>query len=81
MNWKTWLKGLAAVAIGGAATGASHAVSNGQVNAGTAVTAGVGALATVLAYMIQSPLMLGGAGTQQSSAPQSGDSSKSTGAN
>lgn len=56
MNWKTWLKGLAAVAIGGAATGAVHAVGNGQVNANTAMTAGVGALVTVLAYLIQSPL-------------------------
>ena len=57
MNWKTYLKTLAAVAIGGAASGAAHAIGNGQVNANTAVTAGIGALSTVLAYLMQSPLV------------------------
>jgi hypothetical protein len=72
MNWKAWLKGLAAVAIGGAATGAAHAVGDGQVNGNTAITAGIGALATVLAYMMQSPLVMGAAGTAQTGAAQPG---------
>ena len=57
MDWKTWLKSLAAVAIGGAASGAAQAVqSGGTVNKSTAVTAGIGALSTVLAYLMRSPL-------------------------
>ncbi|MGD0498857.1 MAG: hypothetical protein ABSC23_10530 [Bryobacteraceae bacterium] len=56
MDWTTWLKSLAAVAIGGAATGAASAMGSGQINRNAAVTAGIGALATVLAYLMQSPL-------------------------
>ena len=57
MNWKVWLKGLAAAAIGGAASGATQALStNGTVNAGTGMTAAAGALVTVLAYLAKSPL-------------------------
>jgi hypothetical protein len=57
MNWELWLKGLAAAAIGGAATGATQALSaNGAVGQSTAVTAAAGALATVLAYLMKSPL-------------------------
>ncbi len=58
MNWKVWLRGLAAAAIGGAATGATHALSNngGAVNSGTALTSAAGALVTVLAYLVKSPL-------------------------
>jgi hypothetical protein len=56
MNWKSWLKGLTAVAIGGAVTGVADAAGKGQVNRGTAVMAGVGALTTVVAYLLQSPL-------------------------
>jgi len=57
MNWELWLKGLAAAAIGGAATGATHALSaNGAVDQSTAMTAAAGALATVLAYLMKSPL-------------------------
>jgi hypothetical protein len=57
MNWELWLKGLAAAAIGGAATGATQAVSSsGTVNVQTAVTAAAGALVTVLAYLAKSPL-------------------------
>ena len=57
MDWKTWLKSLAAVAIGGAASGAAQAVqAGGTVNKGTAVTAGIGALSTVLAYLMRSPI-------------------------
>ena len=70
MNWKAWLKGLAAVAIGGAATGAAHAVGNGQVNANTAVTAGIGALTTVLAYLMRSPLVMSAVETVQNGATQ-----------
>lgn len=58
MNWSTWLKGLAAVAIGGAATGAAQAVAGGAMNRTTALTAGIGALSTVLAYLYKSPLLL-----------------------
>lgn len=57
MNWELWLKGLAAAAIGGAATGATQAISSsGAVNVQTAVTAAAGALVTVLAYLTKSPL-------------------------
>ncbi len=58
MNWKTWLKGLAVVAIGGAATGAAQAAAAGALNRTTAATAGIGALSTVLAYLCKSPLVL-----------------------
>jgi hypothetical protein len=56
MDWKTWLKSMAAAAIGGAATGAANTLTTGQGGQKIAVTAGVGALATVLAYLIRSPL-------------------------
>ncbi len=68
MNWKSWLKGLAAVAIGGAATGAASAVSSGQVNKTALVTAGMGALSTVIAYLLKSPL--GMTGPQDAQAPE-----------
>ena len=57
MNWELWLKGLAAAALGGAATGATQALSaSGTVNVQTAVTAAAGALMTVLGYLAKSPL-------------------------
>ena len=56
MNWTIWLKGLAAVAIGGAAAGAANALGQGQLNRTTAVTAGIGALTTVIAYLLKSPM-------------------------
>lgn len=56
MDWNTWLKSLAAAAIGGAATGAANTLANGQAGKNIAITAGVGALATVLAYLMRSPL-------------------------
>ena len=61
MNWTLWLKGLAAVAIGGAASGAASALGNGQLNQNTAITAAIGALSTVLAYLVKSPLASTGA--------------------
>lgn len=64
MNWKTWLQGLAAAAIGGAATGATQAAASGTVGKTTGIMAGVGGLATVLAYLIQSPIRAGGAQVQ-----------------
>jgi hypothetical protein len=67
MNWITWLKGLAAATIGGAAAGAAAALSNGQLNVTTAITAGVGAISTLLAYLLKSPV--GGAATPPA-APQ-----------
>ena len=57
MNWLTWLKGLAAVTIGGAASGAASALSSGQLNKSAAITAAIGAISTVLAYLIKSPLV------------------------
>jgi hypothetical protein len=66
MNWTTWVKSIAAVAIGGAATGAASALGNGQLNRNAAVTAGIGALATVLAYLMRSPL---GPATPQDALP------------
>ena len=58
MNWRLWVRGLAAAAIGGAATGATHALSTsgGAINTGTAITSAAGALVTVLAYLAKSPL-------------------------
>ena len=56
INLTTWLKGLAAVAIGGAASGVAAALSAGQLNRNTAITAAIGALSTVLAYLTKSPL-------------------------
>ncbi len=58
MNWKLWLQGLAAAAVGGAGSGFTQAVTTngGHVNTGTAICAGVGALLTTVAYVIKSPL-------------------------
>ena len=56
MNWITWLKGLAAVAIGGAAAGAANALGNGQLNRSTLITAAIRALTTVIAYLLKSPI-------------------------
>ena len=56
MNWTIWLKGLAAVALGGAATGAANALSTNRLNRDVAITAGIGALTTVVAYLLNSPL-------------------------
>ncbi|MBZ5579530.1 MAG: hypothetical protein LAP40_23465 [Acidobacteriia bacterium] len=57
MNWKLWLQGLAAAAIGGASTGATQVISTtGTVNKGTGLAALAGALVTVLAYLTKSPL-------------------------
>ena len=63
MNFTTWLKGLAAVAVGGAASGVAAALSAGQLNRNTAITAAIGALSTVLAYLTKSPLTPPSAGT------------------
>lgn len=73
MNWKTWLQGLAAAAIGGAVTAAAQTTANrlGSKDAppvtggNIAVTAGVGALATGIAYLLHSPF--------QQPAPPTGD--------
>ena len=67
MKWITWLKGLAAVAVGGATAGAANALGNGQLNHSTLVTAAIGALTTVIAYLLKSPV--GGAATPPA-APQ-----------
>jgi NCAIR mutase (PurE)-related protein len=66
-----WLKGLAAVAIGGAATGVANAIGYGQLNKNVAVTAGVGALSTVVAYLIKSPVVAPPAGEQEQCSPAS----------
>jgi hypothetical protein len=58
MNWKTWLKGLVAAVISGAATGLAQVVSTtGSVNTGTAVVSGAGALVGAVTYLMKSPLM------------------------
>jgi hypothetical protein len=64
MSWKAWLQGLAAAAIGGAATGAAQATASGTVGKPTAAVAGIGAIATVLGYLIKSPIQAGGAQVQ-----------------
>lgn len=57
MNWTTWLKGLAAAALGGASAGAVQAIQgSGHVTTATGIQAGLGALVTVLAYLSKSPL-------------------------
>lgn len=53
---KAWLQGLGAAALGGATTGVTQVVATtGSVNKGTLLVAGVGALATVVAYLLKSP--------------------------
>lgn len=57
MNWKTWLQGLAAAAISGAATAATQSLSqDGKVSTGTAAVGGIGALVGALMYLVKSPL-------------------------
>jgi hypothetical protein len=59
MTWKLWLQGLAAAAIGGAASGATQIIgSTGTVTKMTGAAAGVGAVFTVLAYLVKSPLSM-----------------------
>lgn len=58
MNWKVFLQGLAAAAIGGAAAGATQAIStSGNIGKDTGAVAGAGALVAVLAFLKQSPLI------------------------
>lgn len=57
MNWKALFEGLAAAAIGGAATGAATAVQDGPINAkqvGAAALAG--AIVTVAGYFKQNAI-------------------------
>jgi hypothetical protein len=56
MTWKTWLRGLAVAAVGGAAAGVVNAAGNGQLNKSTGISAGVGALTTAIAYLLKSPM-------------------------
>jgi hypothetical protein len=57
MNWKVWLQGLGAAAIGGAATSATQVLSTtGTVNKGTALMGGIGALVGVAGYLAKSPI-------------------------
>jgi hypothetical protein len=56
-DWSSFLKGLAAAGIGGAVSFGGQAASTGVINKSTGVTAGVGALLTVGAYLLQSPLL------------------------
>lgn len=53
MNWKLWLEGLGAAALSGAVTGATQAVSAGQIGKGTGIAAAVGALLGVGVYLKQ----------------------------
>ena len=66
MNIQLWLKGLASAALGGAGAGAAQMInSTGHVTVATAVSAGIGALMTTIAYLIQSPLAPAVAPTSQ----------------
>ncbi len=58
MNWKVWAQGLAAAALGGAASGTAQytQASGGKVSTGTLICAGIGALFTGVAYILKSPL-------------------------
>ena len=57
MKWKTIFKALGAAALGGAATGATEALTVGTTNPkAIGITAAVGAIAAVAAYLKQSPL-------------------------
>jgi hypothetical protein len=58
MNWKLWLHGLAAAAIGGASTTSLQVLTaTGTINGRQlGVSAGVGALGMALAYLIKSPI-------------------------
>jgi hypothetical protein len=78
MNWITWLKGLAAVVIGGAAAGAADALGKGQLNHATAITAGVGAITTMIAYLLKSPV--GGAIAAAAGAPDPSSAATAPGA-
>jgi hypothetical protein len=54
-NWRLWGRGLLAAAIGGAATGAIDALTNGDLE-GARKTAAIGALVAALAYLKTHPL-------------------------
>ncbi len=58
MKWKTWLKGLAAAAIGGSATVATQIATSQQTPnfEQIGIGAGIGGLVTALAYLMKSPL-------------------------
>lgn len=58
MNWKLWLKSLAAAAIGGSATTATQIMTSQQTPSLTniGIGAGIGAIVTALAYLVKSPL-------------------------
>lgn len=53
---RAWLKGLLVTAIGGATTGAADALQRGQLGKSAGVAAAAGAMTTVVAYLLQSPL-------------------------
>jgi hypothetical protein len=57
VNWRAWLKGLAAAAIGGAAASATQMLSaQGTVPPKQlGIGAGVGAITTVAAYLLHPP--------------------------
>jgi len=58
MNWKIWLQGLGAAALGGAATATTQVITTTGHVQGTAIgiSAGVGALLATLTYFMRSPL-------------------------
>lgn len=52
MNWQLWFEGLAIAAVTGATNGAVQALQNGgKLTGATGVSAGIGALLGVLAYL------------------------------
>lgn len=50
-----FLKGLLAAVVGGASMGATQAVGTGQIGKATGLSAGVGAILAVSAYLTKSP--------------------------
>lgn len=57
MNWKAFLEGIAAAAIGGAATGGATAISDGTIHPKqVGAAAAAGAIIGIAAYFKQSPL-------------------------
>ena len=51
----SWLKGLLAAVAGGALTGATTGLSQGKLDKSVGISAGAGALLTVLAYFKSPP--------------------------
>jgi drug/metabolite transporter (DMT)-like permease len=78
MNWNMWLKGLAAAVAGGAVMAGGQVVTNRMQNGKAApaitggnvgISAGLGAVVTLIAYMMQSPMPIAAPASSPASAP------------